>query len=122
MDRIHSLQSEPLAHVPRAVQTKAIKSGFDQLVAAKVEQNQSVKVSKHAEKRLQLRDLQLGSNDYHEISQAMDDLATKGSRESLLIYKDMGLIANIHNRTIITAMDMNELSTVTNIDSAKFIK
>ena len=40
----------------------------------------------------------------------------------MLLYKDMGLIANVQNRTIITAMDMNEIGTVTNIDSTKFIK
>ena len=52
----------------------------------------------------------------------MSELAAKGSKESLLVYKDMGLIADVHSRTIITAMGMNELNTVTNIDSATFIK
>ena len=46
----------------------------------------------------------------------------QNSKESLLVYKDMGLIADVHSRTIITAMGMNELHTVTNIDSATFIK
>jgi hypothetical protein len=52
----------------------------------------------------------------------MNELKAKGSKESLLVYKNMGIIANVQNRTIITAMDMNELETVTNIDSTKFIK
>jgi hypothetical protein len=52
----------------------------------------------------------------------MNELQAKGSKESLLVYKNMGIIANVQNRTIITAMDMNELGTVTNIDSTKFIK
>jgi hypothetical protein len=34
----------------------------------------------------------------------------------------MALIASIDNRTIITALNQNELDTVMNIDSTKFIK
>ncbi len=56
------------------------------------------------------------------LSQAMDELNDKGSKNSLLFYKDMALIASIDNRTIITALNQNELDTVMNIDSTKFIK
>lgn len=86
------------------------------------EKKQSVKLSNHARKRLTARDLHLHNDDYQQISNALTELEQKGSKESLLLYKDMGLIANIHNRTIITAMNMQEINTVTNIDSTKFIK
>lgn len=91
---------------------------FSQQLKAKTD----VHVSNHAKKRLVSRELDLQTEDYQQISQAMNELEQKGSKESLLIYKEMGLIANIQNRTIVTAMDMEELHTVTNIDSAKFIK
>ncbi|MBM7708062.1 TIGR02530 family flagellar biosynthesis protein [Enterococcus lemanii] len=83
---------------------------------------QELKVSNHAQKRLISRDLHLQQEDYQQLNQAIDELKDKGSKESLLVYKEIGLIANIQNRTIITAMDMEELHTITNIDSAKFIK
>ena len=92
---------------------------FSKLLEAK---KNNIKLSNHAQKRLDDRHLDLQANDFVQISKAMTELKQKGSRESLLLYKDMGLIANVHNRTIITAMNMGEISTVTNIDSTKFIK
>lgn len=92
---------------------------FAQLVSAKQE---NIKISNHAQKRIAARELELQKEDYHALSDALTELEQKGSKESLLVYKDVGLIADIHSRTIITAMGMNELHTVTNIDSAKFIK
>lgn len=95
------------------------KESFQQIVEGKT---QEINVSNHAKKRLDSRNLLLEKDDFHQLNQAMNELEQKGSKESLLVYKDIGLIANIQNRTIITAMDMHELHTVTNIDSAKFIK
>ena len=92
---------------------------FKQIVEQKTRE---VNISNHAQKRLNSRNLSLEQADFHQLNQAMNELEEKGSKESLLVYKDIGLIANIQNRTIITAMDMHELHTVTNIDSAKFIK
>jgi len=81
-----------------------------------------LKISNHAKKRMSARNLNLVGEDYAQISKAVSELEAKGSRESLLLYKDMGLIANVKNHTIITAMNMGEIGTVTNIDSTKFIK
>ena len=95
------------------------KESFQQIIEGKTRE---INVSNHAKKRLDSRNLLLEKDDFHQLNQAMNELEQKGSKESLLVYKDIGLIANIQNRTIITAIDMHELHTVTNIDSAKFIK
>lgn len=95
------------------------KEPFQQLFE---EKTRKVNVSNHAKKRLDSRNLYLEQADFQQLNQAMNELEEKGSKESLLVYKEIGLIANIQNRTIITAMDMEELHTITNIDSAKFIK
>lgn len=92
---------------------------FSKILADKQDQ---VKISKHARQRLSARNLDLQNSDLSHIGQAMDELDEKGSKDSLLLYKDMGLIANVQNRTIITAMNVNEINTVTNIDSTKFVK
>jgi len=81
-----------------------------------------LKISNHAQKRLDQRGFSLVGEDMTNLSQAMDELNDKGSKNSLLFYKDMALIASIDNRTIITALNQNELDTVMNIDSTKFIK
>lgn len=43
----------------------------------------------------------------------------KGARDSLILYKDVALVASIKNRTIITAVDRDESkgNVFTNIDS-----
>lgn len=84
--------------------------------------DKELKISNHAQKRLDQRGFSLAGEDMSNLSQAIDELDDKGSKNSLLFYKDMALIASIDNRTIITALNQNELDTVMNIDSTKFIK
>ena len=80
-----------------------------------------MKISNHAQKRMEERDIQLNHTDLATIEGAVKELDQKGSKNSLIIYKDMALIASIDNRTIITAMNANEMETITNIDSVKKI-
>lgn len=80
------------------------------------------KVSAHALKRMSQRNIVLPKEDIELIENAFDKLESKGSRESLMLYKDMGLISSVKNRTIITALDKEEMDIVTNIDSTIIIK
>lgn len=91
-------------------------------VLIRTSDDKELKISNHAQKRLDQRGFSLAGEDMSNLSQAMDELDDKGSKNSLLFYKDMALIASIDNRTIITALNQNELDTVMNIDSTKFIK
>ncbi|WP_291291751.1 flagellar protein [Enterococcus sp.] len=113
------LQAATSGKTLSSTQYQAKNADFSEMLQDK---QKSIKVSHHAQKRLTDRALTLQETDYDSLSTAMSELAAKGSKESLLVYKDMGLIADVHSRTIITAMGMNELHTVTNIDSATFIK
>nr|WP_321293048.1 hypothetical protein [uncultured Trichococcus sp.] len=102
-----------------------ISSEFQALMQEALSQStddKALKISNHAQKRLDQRGFSLAGEDMSNLSQAMDELDDKGSKNSLLFYKDMALIASIDNRTIITALNQNELDTVMNIDSTKFIK
>ncbi len=80
-----------------------------------------MKISNHAQKRMEERGIQLNQSDLTTIEGAVEELNQKGSKNSLIVYKDMALITSIANRTIITAMTTNEIETVTNIDSVKKI-
>lgn len=80
-----------------------------------------MKISNHAQKRMEERGIQLNQSDLTTIEGAVEELNQKGSKNSLIVYKDMALIASINNRTIITAMNANEMETITNIDSVKKI-
>jgi hypothetical protein len=50
-----------------------------------------LKISNHAQKRLDQRGFSLAGEDMSNLSQAMDELDDKGSKNSLLFYKDMAL-------------------------------
>lgn len=82
----------------------------------------NIKISAHAEQRMQERNIKLQESDMDALKDAMNDLEKKGARESLMIYKDMAFIASVRNRTIITTMNNNEMDVVTNIDSAIIVK
>lgn len=79
-----------------------------------------LKFSQHALERLQSRNLQLNSADLERLNQAVDKVAQKGSKESLVMLNDVALVVSVKNRTVITAMDGNgaEDKIITNIDSA----
>ncbi|WP_098747045.1 TIGR02530 family flagellar biosynthesis protein [Paenibacillus sp. FSL W8-0187] len=82
-----------------------------------------LKISNHAAKRLQQRGIELKSDQLAQIQSAVDKAAAKGSKESLILMKDMALIVNIPNRTVVTAMDGKAMkdNVFTQIDSAVII-
>lgn len=84
---------------------------------------QLLKFSGHASKRLEQRGIQLNSEQLRKIGSAIDKAAAKGSKESLLLMQDMALIVNVKNRTVVTAMDENSMknNVFTQIDSAVIV-
>ena len=79
-----------------------------------------LKLSRHAELRLQQRGVNLKPEQMEQIRSAIDKAEAKGAKDSLILMKDMALIVNVKNRTIVTAMDgasMKE-NVFTQIDSA----
>ncbi|RUT29716.1 flagellar biosynthesis protein [Paenibacillus zeisoli] len=86
--------------------------------------NQMVKFSNHAVKRLEQRGIQLMPEQLKKIGSAIDSAAAKGSKDSLILMKDMALIVNVNNRTVVTAMDGSSMknNVFTQIDSAVVIQ
>ena len=103
---------------PKPQVDRAFSSFLTQAVREKTIEDNSIKISNHAQKRLAERGLQLEKTDINVLETAFEKLNQKGSKDSLIFYKDMALIASINNRTIVTAQNRNELRTITNIDSA----
>ncbi len=82
-----------------------------------------IKISKHAQRRLDSRNIDLTSNDMISLSNAMDKAKDKGAKESLLIYKNIAFVSHIPSKTLITTMEIDgEENIFTNIDSAVFVK
>ncbi|MDF9841379.1 MULTISPECIES: TIGR02530 family flagellar biosynthesis protein [unclassified Paenibacillus] len=86
-------------------------------------QKNMLKFSNHAAKRLEQRGIELGSRQLDQISNAVEKAAAKGSKESLILLKDMALIVSVPNRTVVTAMDGSSMkdNVFTQIDSAVII-
>ncbi|MNI99493.1 hypothetical protein D3C73_1585880 [compost metagenome] len=82
-----------------------------------------LKFSNHAAKRLEQRGIQLGTQQLDQINSAVEQAAAKGSKESLILMKDLAFIVNIPNRTVVTAMDGSSMknNVFTQIDSTVVI-
>lgn len=119
--RVESAPNQAVENRPNPIHQK-IDRTFSSFLTESL-QNQSpsteMKISNHAQKRMEERGIQLNESDMTNIEGAVEELSQKGSKNSLIVYKDMALIASINNRTIITAMNTNEMETITNIDSVK---
>jgi flagellar operon protein len=85
-------------------------------------QNQ-LKVSGHAQTRLQSRNIQLGQDQWDRVVAGVQRASDKGAKESLVMVDDVALVVSVKNRTVITAVDQNSLkeNVFTNIDSAVIV-
>lgn len=101
---IHSQGSQPAA-------------GFDAVLQDRL------KVSGHAQTRLQSRNIELNGAEWERVLGGVDKAAAKGSKESLVMLDDIALVVSIKNRTVITAVDKANLkeNVFTNIDSAVIV-
>lgn len=88
------------------------------------EEGPDVQFSRHALGRVESRGIELTDEDLEEIAGAIDRLAAKDARESLLLMGEAAFIVGVPKRTIITAMSRKEAmgSVFTNIDSALVLR
>jgi flagellar operon protein len=81
---------------------------------------QHLKFSRHAQQRLEARQIELTETDMGRLESAVERAARKGGQDSLILLRDLAFIVNVPNRTVVTAMDGENLreNVFTNIDSA----
>lgn len=103
----------------KIAETGKVPTPFDQILAEKIP-TQGIKFSQHARDRLQARGISLGENDIRKLESAVDSVASKGGRESLVMMGNNAFVVSTKNRTVITAMDRESMqgNVFTNIDSA----
>lgn len=90
---------------------------------AKPENSSSVKFSNHAIERMRSRGIGFNAEDMGKLNEAVAKAEQKGSKETLVLYKDSAFIVNVKNKTVVTAMDQNMMkeNVFTNIDSTILI-
>lgn len=86
--------------------------------------NQPIQFSKHAEKRLASRNINMDEKRIERLTKAVDQVAAKGAKESLLLMDDIAFVVSVKNRMVITAVDGQSMeeNVFTNIDSAVIVK
>lgn len=74
-------------------------------------------VSKHA--ALRMKEINFSQDDMKQIEKGFDIAKDKNSKNAVMLYKDVALIASIENKTIITAVEKDRAkdNVFTNIDS-----
>ncbi len=109
---------------PESGSAKSGRTSFGEILASEIDRSGELKVSSHARRRLLERNVTLGREDMRKIEGAVHRAAAKGSRESLVIYGNIALVASVRNRTIITAMEGKDMEDhiFTNIDSAVIVR
>jgi len=82
--------------------------------------NSSLKFSKHVSERIERRQINMSADKINSLETAVDKAAAKGARESLVLLNDLAVLVSVKNRTVITAMDRDNMKegVFTQIDSA----
>src|SRR5512146_71011 len=65
---------------------------------------QGLQFSKHAQSRLEARNVSLNSEDMTKLQNAVQKAEDKGANDSLVFLRDMAFIVNVPNRTVVTTM------------------
>ena len=83
-----------------------------------------VSFSKHAQARLASRGIELDSADLEDLGKAVEQLAQRGARESLVLLGDNAFVVGIAERKVITALTRQEAigNIFTNIDSTVVVR
>lgn len=94
---------------------------FADILRGKLE---GLKWSAHAQQRLQSRGISLNDRDRQLLDGALAKAAEKGSRNSLFLLRDVGLVVSVQNKTVVTAVDKADLKerVFTDIDSTVIVE
>ena len=97
-------------------------SPFAQVLDQKLP-TQGVKFSQHAQDRLRARNITFSAAELANLEGAVNSVAQKGGKESLVMMGDSALVVSVRNRTVVTALDKAQMrgNVFTNIDSAVII-
>ena len=100
-------------------QTGPQGSSFADALKRASEQQQPVNLSRHAQKRIERRELDLDPARMERLNSAITRAAEKGGRQSVVMLDDLAVVVNVQERTVVTAMpkEGNHQRVFTNIDS-----
>lgn len=95
-------------------------SDFQQMMEGLRQSNQDVQFSKHANARLDARNIQLDGGQLERLSQGVAKAQGKGIRDGLVLIDNIALVVNITNKVVVTALNQQD-QVFTNIDGAVIV-
>lgn len=114
---VEGLKQKPVIPLPAE---RSFESVLEQVRQDSLGELNNVKFSKHAQERLEERNIALDHADLKQLSNAVALAEKKGASDSVVFLRDMAFIVSVKNKTVVTAMHGETLkqNVFTNIDSA----
>ncbi len=99
------------------------KVSFENVLKDKLQKQEKLKFSRHAEKRMLSRKIDITDNDLQQLQKGVEKAESKGSRDSLIMVNKVAFLVSVENNTVVTAVDDENVkeNVFTNIDSAVFM-
>ncbi len=95
---------------------------FKDILEQKSNSSSEVKFSKHANQRLESRNINLSEEQIGRLNQGVTRARDKSINESLVMMDNLAFIVNVKNNTVVTALEQNETNNIfTNIDGAVIV-
>lgn len=116
-ERLNKGQSKQQVNVSQGI------GSFDQILQQQIGKTDEVKFSKHANQRLESRQISLTNEQMLRLQNGVNSAQEKGIKESLVLMDEVALVVNVENKTVVTALSKQESRehVFTNIDGAVVI-
>jgi flagellar operon protein len=104
--RIQQLQHQPV--LPKINKNNAANKSSKSFQSYLNNAEQKLTLSKHAEKRIMERQININQEQWQNISTKVAQAKAKGITDSLVVLNDALLVVNTKSNTVITALDRKE--------------
>lgn len=110
--------------VPAAAgERQQVQQPFGKVLSESLKENQQVRFSAHALRRLEERNVALNEDTLHRLDSGLRQLDAKGSRNSVIFLDDTAFVVSVKNKTVVTAVqkEHQQENVFTNIDSVAIV-
>ena len=93
---------------------------FESLLQKQIYDTKEVKFSKHAQSRLETRNINLTEEQLNKLNESINKANTKGVKDSLVLVDDIAFVVNVKDKSVVTVMNKDEMkeNVFSNIDGA----
>lgn len=104
----------------QAMPQNAAGTSFQQVMEGMSQTAKPLYFSKHANMRLNTREIQLSGEQMQRLENGVAKAQNKGIRDGLVLIDNLALVVNITNKVVVTALNQQD-QVFTNIDGAVIV-